>query len=120
MAKVTCCIRYTIAPDKVDEFTHYARVWRRILERLGATYHGCFLPGEAPPDADHFSFPEVGHAGPDNEAVILFSFNDIAAYERYRREAGSDTECAAVTRHFQDTRCFTSYERTFLTPLDER
>ena len=120
MAKITCCIRYTIAPGKTDAFAHYARVWRRILERLGATYYGCFLPGEQPPDAAHFSFPSVGRNGPNDVAVVLFSFEDLAAYERYRREAALDPECEAVTRHFNETQCFTSYERTFLTPLEDR
>jgi hypothetical protein len=120
MAKITCCIRYTIAPGKADDFAHYARVWRRIIERLDATYHGCFVPGEEPPDAEHFSFPTVGRKGPDDVAVVVFSFDDRAAYEHYRREAGNDPECAAVTAHYKATQCFTSYERTFLTPLDDR
>ncbi|HEY2867349.1 MAG TPA: NIPSNAP family protein [Pyrinomonadaceae bacterium] len=118
MAKITCCVQYRIVPGKRDEFAHYARVWRRIIERLGGTHHGCFMPGEQPPDAEHFSFPTVGQKGPDEVAVILFSFDDLAAYERYRREARNDPECAAVTAHYNQTQCFTSYERTFLTPLD--
>lgn len=120
MAKITCCIRYTIAPAKTNDFAHYARVWRRILERLGATYHGCFLPAEPPPDAAHFSFPNVGRNGPDDVAVVLFSFEDLESYDRYRREAALDAECDAVTTHFNETQCFTSYERTFLTPLEDR
>ena len=120
MAKVTCCIRYTIAPGKAEEFAHYARVWRRIIERLSGTYHGCFMPGEQPADASHFSFPNIGHSGPGDVAVVLFSFKDLAGYELYRREAGNDPECGAVTTHFRATQCFTSYERTFLTPLEDR
>ena len=120
MAKITCCIRYGIAGGKTDAFAHYARVWRRILERLGATYHGCFMPAEQPPDAAHFSFPDLGRSGPDNVAVVLFSFDDLAAYERYRREAGNDSECAGVTAHLHETQCITMYERSFLTPLDDR
>jgi len=119
MGGITCCIRYQIAPGKKAEFEHYARVWRRIIERLDGKYYGCFVPGERPPDAAHFSFPEIGRDGPDDVATVIFSFIDLAAYERYRRDAGSDPECEAVTKHFNDTKCFTSYERSFvrLNPL---
>ena len=71
-----------------------------------------------PPDADHFSFPEIGHNGPDDIAMVIFSFRDLEAYERYRRDAGTDPECDAITRHFNDTKCFTSYERTFMRELE--
>ena len=118
MSAITCCIRYELAPGKTAEFEHYARVWKRIIESLGGEHHGCFMPGEPPPDSSHFSFPGVGRNGPDNIAVVLFSFPDLEAYNRYRRDAGSDPECDAVTEHYRQTQCFTGYERTFLTPLD--
>jgi len=118
MGRITCCIRYSISPGKQSEFEHYARVWRRIIERLGGSYFGCFLAGENPPDADHFSFPEIGLSGPDDIAMVIFSFRDLEAYERYRRDAGTDPECDAITRHFNDTKCFTSYERTFMRELE--
>ena len=115
---VTCCIRYKIADGKLSEFEHYARVWRRIIERLDGTYIGCFIPGNEPPDSSHFSFPNVGSRGPDDAAIVIFSFPDLTAYERYRQDARKDPECQAVTDHFHETNCFTSYERTFVTALD--
>jgi hypothetical protein len=118
MGAITCCIQYKIAQDKTAEFEHYIRVWKRIIERLDGRHHGCFMPGEQPPDAAHFSFPGVGRNGPPDVAVVLFSFPDLETYNRYRREASSDPECEAVTEHYRQTQCFTSYERTFLTPLD--
>ena len=93
MKPVTCCIRYKLAPGKLDEFEHYARTWQRIIERLDGTYSGCFLPGERPPDASHFSFPEVGRDGPVDVATVVFSFDDLDGYERYRRDASNDPEC---------------------------
>jgi hypothetical protein len=117
MPQITCCLRYTIAPGRIVEFKHYARTWKKIIERLGGDYHGCFLPSEPPPDASHFSFPNVGRNGPDDIAVVLFSFRDLGAYEHYRREAGNDPDCEAVTAHYRKTQCFTSYERSFLIPL---
>ena len=115
---ITCCIRYTIAPGKSADFEHYVRVWKRIIERLGGLHHGCFMPGERPPDSSHFSFPGVGRNGPEDVAVVLFSFVDLEAYNRYRREASNAPECAPVTEHYRQSKCFTGYERTFLTPLD--
>jgi hypothetical protein len=114
MEPVTCCIRYKLAPGKQAEFEHYVRTWRRIIERLDGTYYGCFLPGERPPDASHFSFPEVGRDGPVDVATVVFSFDDLDGYERYRRDASNDPECAAVTAHYHETKCFISYERSFV------
>ena len=115
---VTCCIRYKIAPGKLADFEHYARVWRGIVERLEGTYIGCFLPGNEPPNASHFSFPEIGRKGPDDIAIVIFSFRDMAEYERYRSEASLDPECAAITDFYNETRCFSSYERSFVRKLD--
>jgi len=117
MGAITCCIRYQIAPGKQAEFEHYARVWRQIIERLDGTYYGCFVPGEQPPDSSHFSFPDIGREAPENTATVVFGFPDLAAYERYRRNAAKDPECEMVTKHFNDTKCFTSYERSFVSSL---
>ena len=114
MDPVTCCIRYKLAPGKQADFEYYALTWKRIIERLNGTYHGCFLPGEPPPDASHFSFPAIGRDGPIDVATVLFSFVDLAGYERYRRAAANDPECAAVTAHYHETQCFISYERSFV------
>jgi hypothetical protein len=89
----------------------------RLIEKYGGTHHGYFLPdGAALPAA--FSFPGVGEAGPENVAVALFSFTSLSAYEAYRREVANDPECEAVTRHYEDTKCFTRYERTFARALE--
>ena len=115
---ITCYLRYTINPDQVAAFEHYARVWMRLIEKYGGTHHGYFLPGEIPPNTT-FSFPGIGEAGPDNIAVALFSFPDVEGYERYRREVKHDPECEAVTKHYQETKCFTKYERTFMRAVRE-
>jgi hypothetical protein len=106
-------LRYTIDPDKLDAFEHYARVWMRLIEKYGGTHHGYFVPGEDPPSAA-FSFPGIGEEGPGNKAVALFSFPTVEAYETYRREVATDPECIAATIHFEQTKCFTKYERAFL------
>ena len=110
---ITCFLRYTIDPDKLAEFEHYARVWMRLIEKYGGTHHGYFVPGDSPPSAA-FSFPGIGEDGPENIAVALFSFPNVETYETYRREVANDPECLAVTSHYERTKCFIKYERTFM------
>ncbi len=113
---ITCFLRYTINPEKLVEFEHYASVWMRLIEKYGGTHHGYFVPSDGPPSVA-FSFPSVGEEGPGNIAVALFSFPTVAAYESYRREVANDPECLAITRHYEQTECFTKYERTFMRAL---
>jgi len=114
---ITCFLRYYIDPNQAAAFEHYARVWMKLIEKYGGKHHGYFLPGDPPPSAS-FSFPGIGETGPENIAVALFSFPTVEAYETYRREVKDDPECHAVTRHFEQTKCFTRYERTFLRPVN--
>ena len=113
---ITCHLRYFIDSEKIDAFEHYAVVWMRLIEKYGGTHHGYFLPDDTPLSAT-FSFPGVGEAGPTNVAVALFSFPNLDAYERYRREVKEDPECRAATKHYEQTECFTKYERTFMKPI---
>src|SRR5882672_7449880 len=117
IALITCFIRYVIDPDKAADFEHYARVWMPLIEKYGGTHHRYFMPEETPPSAA-FSFPGIGEEGPDNIAVALFSFPTIEAYETYRREVANDPECLAATKPYEETKCFTRYERTFLKPVE--
>lgn len=82
---------------------------------------GYFIPGregDKLPKAT-FSFPGLGTEGPPNIAVALFSFPSIEAYDQYRQAVSGDEDCNAVTARFNKTRCFSSYERTFLVPMFE-
>ena len=113
---ITCFLRYTIDPNNLNDFEHYARVWMRLIEKYGGTHLGYFVPdSEAPPAT--FSFPGIGESGPDNIAVALFTFPNLEAYETYRRDVAGDPECIAATDHHEKTRCFTKYERTFMKPV---
>ena len=114
---ITCFLRYTVPSEKLADFEHYARVWMPLIERYGGTHHGYFVACE-PPLSAAFSFPGIGEAGPLNVCIALFSFPDIEAYEKYRREVSTDPECLEVTRHYENTRCFTKYERTFVRAID--
>lgn len=115
----TCCIRYTVDPAKLAEFREYARAWMPLIEAYGGIHHGYFMPGEAGdamPEAT-FSFPGLGKAGPANVAIALFSFPTLAAYEAYRKDVSADPRCQAATARFEETQCFSGYERTFLMPV---
>jgi NIPSNAP len=114
---ITCFIRYTINPEKPEDFELYARVWMRLIEKYGGTHLGYFVPGEAPPLAS-FSFPGIGEPGPDNVAVALFTFPTVKSYENYRTEVTKDPECLAVTNHYEETKCFLKYERTFMRAVE--
>ena len=62
---VTCFLKYVIDPYKLDEFESYARAWIPIVNRMGGSHHGYYLP----------------HEGANNLAYALFSFPRLAAYD---------------------------------------
>lgn len=100
---VTCYLRYVIDPYQVAAFEHYARLWIPLVARFGGTHHGYFLP----------------HEGASDVAVALFSFDSLAAYERYRENAAADADCRAAYEYAERTRCIVSYERSFMRPVFE-
>lgn len=115
----TCCIRYVVDPNKLSEFEEYARSGISLIEDYGGTHHGYFVPGthtETFPDAT-FSFPGLGKNGPDNVAYALFSFPDLETYDSYREGVSKDDRCKTTTERFNETKCFSSYERNFLKPI---
>ena len=118
---ITCYVRYTVNLDEVRAFEEYGRLWIRLINRLGGDHHGYFLPTDDEKAKSHgrFSFPGIGAEGPANVAVAVFSFPDWETYEFYRAEAGKHDECKAASKIVEDTQCFTSYERNFMTPVFE-
>jgi NIPSNAP protein len=95
---ITCYLRYVIDPLKVKEFEIYGKMWIPLVEKFGGQHHGYFLP----------------HEGASNIALALFSFDSLAAYEQYRASAATDSQCQAAVRYYEETKCFLSYERSFL------
>ena len=98
---VTRYLRYVINPLKIEDFEHYARLWIPLVEKFGGRHHGYFLP----------------HEGANNIAVALFSFPSLAEYEVYRDKASDDPQCRAAMAHYENTRCYFSYERSFMRPI---
>ncbi len=113
---VTCQIRYTLNLDKLSDFEAYARAWIVLIERYGGTHHGYFMPRSAPNEV-RISFPGIGHDGPSDVAIALFTFPDEESYRRYRERAASEPECQSAETLYRDTQCFIRYERLFLEPL---
>lgn len=98
---ITCYVNYIIDPYKVKEFEIYAKKWIPLVNKYGGTHNGYFLP----------------HEGANNVALALFSFNSLAAYEKYRTDSMKDSECIAAYKYAEKTRCIISYERTFMKPV---
>jgi hypothetical protein len=73
---ITCVGDYIINPRKIDAFEKFARRWINLVNRHGGQHHGYFLPSE----------------GATDRALALFSFPNLAEYERYRSRFGVDKE----------------------------
>ncbi|MFT6000280.1 MAG: hypothetical protein ACI81P_002741 [Neolewinella sp.] len=98
---VTCYVRYIIDPYQLAEFEHYAKLWIPLVRKFGGIHHGYFLPYE----------------GANNLASCLFSFDSLAAYERYRTDSMQDAACIAAYDYAVQTKCIVSYERSFMRPV---
>ena len=98
---ITCVVEYTIDPVKIDDFERFARAWIALVDKHGGTHHGYFLPGE----------------GSSDRALALFSFESLAAYERYRALFDSDGEFRAANAIRDRSGCVLRYERTFMRPI---
>ena len=97
---ITCVVRYTVDPARIDAFERFAAAWMRLVDAHGGTHHGYYLPGE----------------GASDEALALFSFPSLAAYEDYRALFGVDPEFVAADRIRDESGCVLRHERTFLRP----
>jgi hypothetical protein len=98
---ITCVLHYTIAADKIVAFERFAQEWMRLVDKHGGQHHGYFLPAE----------------GASDQAMALFSFESLAAYERYRTLFGTDPEFLAADRIRDESGCVLRYDRTFMRPL---
>lgn len=98
---ITCHLKYIIDPYQIPAFEAYGKLWIGLVNRMGGTHHGYFLPSE----------------GANNVAYALFSFPSLAAYEQYRTASETDPECIAAFAQATEQRFILSYERSFLRPV---
>ena len=116
---ITCYVRYVLDMSQLEAFVEYGRLWIALINKLGGTHHGYYVPSRDPKAANHgrFSFPGIGSEGPTNVGVAIFSFPDWETYEHYRSDAKSYEECRRATAIATETKCFTSYERNFMSAV---
>lgn len=100
---ITCSLTYVIDPSKLDAFEAYARAWIHLVNQMGGTHHGYWLP----------------HEGPSDIAYAQFSFPSLAAYEAYRAKIPGDPACQATIAYAQKTQCILRYDRSFTRPVLE-
>lgn len=98
---ITCVVSYVIDPAKIEAFEQFGRRWMDLVIRHGGVHHGYFLPAE----------------GASDRALALFSFEDLASYEKYRGRFGIDPDFVAADRIRDESHCVIRYERTFMRPL---
>lgn len=98
---ITCVVTYTIDPRKTADFERFAGRWMELVDRHGGTHHGYFLPAE----------------GASDQALALFSFPSLAAYEEYRALFGVHPDFVAADAIRDRSGCVLRYERTFMRPL---
>jgi hypothetical protein len=98
---ITCTLRYEIDPAQVAAFEAYGRVWITLVNRLGGTHHGYFLPSE----------------GANDVAWAMFSFPSLAAYEDYRTRMADDADCIAAFAYATRLGLIRRYDRTFTRPV---
>jgi hypothetical protein len=90
-----------IDPAKIDAFERFARRWMELADRHGGAHHGYFLPAE----------------GASDQALTLFSFPSLAAYEQYRARFGRDPDFIAADRIRDESGCVLRHQRIFMRPL---
>jgi hypothetical protein len=98
---ITCLVTYKIDPAKLADFEVYGKAWIHLVNKMGGTHHGYFMPGE----------------GANDKAWCMFSFPSLADYEDYRTRMAADPDCQAVYDFAQKTKSILSYDRTFTRPV---
>jgi NIPSNAP len=94
---ITCCIQYTIDPQKLAAFEDYAARWPPIIERCGGQLVGYYLPKEA-----------------NNFALALIDFPSLADYEVYRQRLADDAEAKQNFADGKASGCILVESRSFL------
>lgn len=98
---VTCFLKYTIDPFKLDDFEYYGKAWVGLVNKMGGQHHGYLLPYESASDI----------------AYASFSFPSLAAYESYRSDMETSEECQKILNWAKKSDCIIRYERSFMKPV---
>ena len=100
---ITCYLKYTIDPHKLTEFEEYARLWIPIVNRMGGTHHGYFLPyeGRTTSQSRYSVFP----AWPPTKTIVF--------------RMTENSECMHVYAIEKRNRSIFRYERSFMRPIGQ-
>lgn len=98
IAMITCCIQYTLDPQRLDAFRDYATRWPPIIARCGGDLIGYYLPKE----------------GANNFALAMIDFPSLADYEIYRQRLAADPDAQRNIADAKESRCMLVESRSFL------
>ena len=98
---ITCTLTYKINPAQLEAFETYSKAWIYLVNKMGGTHHGYFLP----------------HEGANNKAWCMFSFASLAAYEHYRTRINAAPDCQATYAYAVTTNRILSSDQPFTRPL---
>ncbi|WP_262695888.1 NIPSNAP family protein [Kordiimonas aquimaris] len=116
----TCIVKYTVIPERLDDFKEYGTAWIALVKKYGGIHHGYFYPPvkseKAKIPSASFSFGGLGIEGEANTAFAIFSFETEQTYDEYRDTVADDPDCISITAKFEKAPSYSSYDRWFLTP----
>ena len=95
---ITCFIKYHIDPTKKDQFIQYSQNWGQAIPRCGADLIGYFAP----------------HEGSSTLAYGVYSLENLAAYEEYRKALAADPLGRENYEFAQKEKFLLREDRTFL------
>jgi len=101
---ITLSIRYTLNPNKLDDFRTYAEAEKEPIRRSGGKIVGYFLPTD--------------FSGPTNEALGLIELPSLAAYEQYRAELAADPEHKKNVAQLEESGVIVAMNRTIIRRME--
>jgi hypothetical protein len=101
---ITLSIRYTLNPNRLDDFKTYANAEQEPIRRSGGKIVGYFLPTD--------------FSGPTNEALGLIELPSLAAYEHYRKALADDPEHKKNVVHLEQSGVILAMNRTIIRRME--
>ena len=103
---ITLSIRYTIDPNKLNDFKTYVEGEQEPIRRSGGKILAYFLPTD--------------FSGPTNEALGLIDLPTLAAYEQYRSALANDLDHKKNVARLEQSGAIVSMNRSILQRVENR
>jgi NIPSNAP len=97
-------IRYTIDPNKLNDFRTYVEAEQEPIRRSGGKVAG-------------YSFP-TDFAGPTNEALGLIDLPNVPAYEQHRNALANDPDHKKNAARLEQSGAVMAMNRSIIQRLD--